>query len=132
LYDWDQYANASSWLREEGSKPNRRIALLGYSNGGSCTTWITNDGFFIDLVIALDPTIWLSMYPLENNVKTAICVHDTNWLNPVGHAYLTKGKLWDDKNQTLTTINTNDWHLSVDTDPKIQAVCYKAIALLMK
>lgn len=52
------------------------------------------------------------MVPLGKNVRRAICFHDTNPLNPVGHAYLKKGP---DFNGTLITIDTSDLHLNVDT-----------------
>lgn len=86
--------------------------ILGYSNGGSELTYVCQMGFPVDLALALDPTIWLSMVPLGKNVRRAICFHDTNPLNPVGHAYLKKGP---DFNGTLITIDTSDLHLNVDT-----------------
>jgi hypothetical protein len=87
-WDWSEYKTAGTWLQSQNQ--NKR-AIVGYSNGGSAATWVATDGFAIDLLVALDPTVWLANYALESNVKSAVCFHDTFILNPVGHARCTKG-----------------------------------------
>jgi len=126
LYSWADWRLAGAWL---ASQPTAR-ALLGYSHGGSSLTYVTNMGFLLHVAIGLDPSIWLEVDPLGNTVKDTTCFHNDNYWQPAGHAYYTKGPNWNPKNQTLTTLETEDWHLYVDTDPKIQAYCFNKIFAL--
>jgi dienelactone hydrolase len=126
VYSWDQWREAGEWLK---SQPGKK-AVLGYSNGGSEVTGVTDLGFELDLVISLDPTIWLSMSPLHRNVKEAVCFHNANWLSsfpPVGHARLSTASDFKGK---ITTIDTYDSHMRVDTDASIQAYCEAKIFAL--
>jgi hypothetical protein len=125
---WYQWRAAAAALKASPARNGR--AVVGYSNGGSEVTGISDEGFALDLVIALDPTIWIACSPLHANVKQAICVHNVNPLSsfpPVGHASLTTAA---DFKGTLRTIDTWDLHINVDSDPVIQGVVLSAIKQL--
>lgn len=126
VFGWADWRKAGQWLRSR----NGKRAVVGYSNGGSEVTGITDLGFELDLVIALDPTIWLSMSPLHGNVREAVCFHNANPFSsfpPVGHARLTTAPDFKGK---LTTIDTWDTHMDVDRDPSIQAYVESKILAL--
>jgi len=50
-----------------------KVALLGYSMGANCTTWVASAGQKIDLICAYDPSVWSYVNPIEKNVKRTIC-----------------------------------------------------------
>ena len=109
---------------------DRLWAVVGYSNGGSEATQVAADGLIVDLLVALDPTIWLACAPLHDNVKRAICFHNVNPASsfpPVGHASLSVAV---DFKGLLQTFNTWDLHNNVDTDPVIQAAVIAAVKQL--
>ena len=125
---WYQWRDAAAALKAAPASNAR--AVVGYSNGGSEVTGVSDAGFPLDLLIALDPTIWLACSPLHVNVKQAICFHNINPASsfpPVGHASLTTAA---DFKGRLRTIDTWDLHMNVDTDPVIQAVVLAAIKQL--
>ena len=126
LRHWNEWQIAGSALRVA---PDAR-AVIGYSNGASEVTNIAAMDVPIDLLISLDPTIWLAMQPLHKNVVKAICFHNVNPASsfpPVGHASLTTAPDFTGK---LTTIDTWDLHGNVDTDPEIQGACILAVRAL--
>jgi hypothetical protein len=53
--------------------------VIGYSGGGSRATWLA-DGelIIIDLMVLYDPSPSWQMKPVKDNVKRAICYHNTN------------------------------------------------------
>jgi hypothetical protein len=125
---WYQWRDAATALKAR--QPGDARAVVGYSNGGSEVTGVSDAGFPLDLLVALDPTIWLACSPLHGNVKRAICFHNVNPVSsfpPVGHASLTTAP---DFKGTLRTIDTWDLHMNVDTDPVIQAAVLAAIRQL--
>jgi len=125
---WNEWEIAASVLKVQPATTKR--AVIGYSNGASEVTNIAAEDFPIDLLISLDPTIWLAMQPLHKNVKKAICFHNVNPASsfpPVGHASLATGPDFTGK---LTTIDTWDLHGNVDTDPEIQGACILAVRAL--
>lgn len=124
-YQWELLIAARKKLPAD-----RLWAIVGYSNGASEVTQVAADGLTVDLLVALDPTIWLACAPLHNNVKRAICFHNVNPLSsfpPVGHASLTAAM---DFKGLLQTFNTWDLHINVDTDPVIQAAVIAAVKQL--
>lgn len=126
---WDDWKNAGAILKASGNKK----VIIGYSNGGSEVTGISDMAFPIDLLISLDPTIWINCSPLHDNVKEAICFHNANWLSsipPVGHNTLTTASDWKPLKQKLTIIDIYDLHMNVDKDKKIQDTCLSAIEKL--
>jgi hypothetical protein len=124
-YQWEQVIAARKKLPAD-----RLWAVVGYSNGASEAEQVAAPGITVDLLVALDPTIWLATAPLHGNVKRAICFHNVNWASsfpPVGHASLTTSP---DFKGTLQTIDTWDLHINVDTDPVIQATVVAAVRQL--
>jgi hypothetical protein len=125
---WYQWRDAAAALKAAPAADAR--AVVGYSNGASEVTGVSDQGLALDLLVALDPTIWLACSPLHGNVKQAICFHNVNPASsfpPVGHASLTATA---DFKGRLRTIDTWDLHMNVDTDPVIQAVVMAAIRQL--
>jgi len=115
---WNQWQDAANALRALPATTLRSV--IGYSNGASEVTQIAAENIPIDLLISLDPTIWLACAALHGNVKQAICFHNVNPASsfpPVGHASLTTAP---DFKGTLRTVDTWDMHINVDTDPAIQ------------
>lgn len=62
--------------RDINSHKVDKVAILGYSLGGNCATWVANmlqrD---ISLIVAYDPTVNAPLYPLGPNVKRALSYH---------------------------------------------------------
>jgi len=117
VWGWDQWDSAAAALQ---NKPGSKHVVIGYSNGASRVQNIADTGVSLDLLVSEDPTIWLETIPLRANVKKAVCFKNTNPMSsipPVGHASLVAGQGFDPKN--LVTIETQDLHANVDTDPAI-------------
>lgn len=127
---WKWYQWALVVAARKKLPADRLWAVVGYSNGASEAEQVAAAGLAVDLLIALDPTIWLATVPLQGNVKRAICFHNVNWASsfpPVGHASLSTAP---DFKGTLQTIDTWDLHINVDTDPVIQAIVVAAVKQL--
>jgi len=130
VWKWYEWASALADLQ---AKPNTKHVVIGYSNGASFVQNIANSGVLLDLLISEDPTIWLPTYPLKSNVQKAICFKNTNPYSsfpPVGHASLVAGPGFPPSR--LTTIETKDQHLSVDTDPTIIKTVVDAVNLVVQ
>jgi hypothetical protein len=135
FFNWSAWESAADWL----NTADIRVAI-GYSNGGSSATWIPYGDADtlpcrLDLLIGLDPTIWIKPALIPINVKKAVCYYNANWfiLVPtqlVGHAkyYLTD----NNKVTNLITRTIWDWHGNVDNNPQRQAEIYSMIKALIR
>lgn len=135
FFNWSAWESAADWL----NGADIRVAC-GYSNGGSSVTWIPwgdadTPAAKLDLLIGLDPTIWIKPSLIPSNVKKAVCYYNANWFifvptQWVGHAkyYLTD----DNKSTNLITKTIWDWHGAVDSNPQRQAEIYSMIRALIK
>lgn len=81
----------------------------------------------IALVVGYDPSIFATCPAIPANVKTAICFHGMNWLNPIGHALYTVA---DPRKTTLTTIKTWDTHTDIDDDDGLHGIAVAAFKKL--
>jgi len=115
VYGWSQWQSAAAWL---GAQTGKKV-IFGYSNGANETTGVSDAGFEVDLLIALDPTVWLTVSPLHGNVRRAVLFHNNSW-DIVGHARLTTGTGWNPATQKLIVIETDESHILLDQDPIIQ------------
>jgi hypothetical protein len=70
-YPWRDWVTAANrvWARKDG-----RVAVVGYSGGGSRATWLANSVLHkdIDLIVTYDPSPKWQMQNLPPNVKKAI------------------------------------------------------------
>src|ERR1700691_4935725 len=71
VWKWYQWARVVAARKKLPA--DRLWAVIGYSNGASESEQVAAGGLTIDLLIALDPTIWLATVPLQGNVNGAIC-----------------------------------------------------------
>lgn len=110
-----------NWTRCYGelmAHQNEKCAVIGYSGGGMKSTWVANgcilDGSAIkyaalpriDLLVAYDPSPAGSLQKLRDNVKKAICYHNTMPLMfGLGGGQLT--------GPHVTTINVGMQHLAI-------------------
>lgn len=135
FFPWENWQQAGEWLYTAKIK-----VICGYSNGGCSVTWIPGYAEYrepvgVDLLIGLDPTLWIYRSPIPSNVKKAVCYYNANYfvLFPtqfVGHGKysLTQGN----KTTNLITKTIYDWHGNVDKNPQRQAEIYSMIKALMK
>jgi hypothetical protein len=96
-----------------------KIVVVGYSLGAGTATLL---GWYVplDLLIALDPSVWGYNYFINKKfVKRSVLWHGTNPLEPLGHAGTNLG--FDVIHDTL------DPHLFIDLDPAIQADVFAEI-----
>jgi len=134
FFPWENWQQAGDWLADADVR-----VLCGYSNGGCTATWIPGYGEYrtptrVDLLIGLDPTIWLTRTPLTPNVKKAVCYYNANYfiLFPsqfVGHAKYSLAQ--GNKTTNLITKTIYDFHGNVDKNPLRQAEIYSMIKALM-
>jgi hypothetical protein len=80
-YEWDDWGKA--WQSIIDFDKSDKIALIGYSGGGSRATVIAGEPDprtktlpHIDLLVAYDPSPKWQMWPLHSNVTKAICYHN--------------------------------------------------------
>ena len=134
FFPWENWQQAGDWLSDADVR-----VVCGYSNGGCTATWIPGYGEYriptrLDLLIGLDPTIWLSRTPIPPNVKKAVCYYNGNYI-PWFSQFVGHGKYSltpDNKTTNLITKTIYDWHGNVDKNPQRQAEIYSMIKALMK
>lgn len=114
----------------------RPIVLVGHSMGANACTWIAEamPNVIVDLLIAFDPEPGIGTLgtmpcsPLGANVRKAVLFHGTNYWNPVGHGYLTKG---DKFRGELQEYNSSDLHAAIDDDTELHKICLDAVRKLL-
>jgi hypothetical protein len=105
--DWQSALdNARTWTVE-------KIVLIGYSMGANNITYIAQGLKHVDLLCAIQPTLWEAAVPITSNTAAAI-----EWYNPT---ILETGGLGGRK---LTGVNigyipSNDSHPYADNDPRV-------------
>ena len=101
--------------------PDIPVALIGFSLGGNSCTQVAHFVHYpIELVVAYDPSELGTIWPLENNVKKAICYTSVNYVLPYGH-----GKLVGPV--PISTYPTTDNHLAVCYDQSLHDITLAAI-----
>jgi pimeloyl-ACP methyl ester carboxylesterase len=116
--------------------PNVKHVAIGHSMGVYAITQLaakTPDVTW-DLLLAFEPVpaygtagLWRCA-PLGANVKKALVFRSTNWLNPIGHGYLTPAP---DFSGELRTIPVRRLHQNVPNGPAVQAMCVEAVKELV-
>lgn len=119
----------SHWSEIGFSGPGK-VALIGYSGGGSRATWLAAQRGVIDLLVAYDPSPKWQMKPLRENVKKAICYHNTNpemYVPFIGS--LGGGELTGIEN--IVTIDIAEQHLLVQANQELHAKTIAAVKELL-
>jgi len=128
VWTWKAWPQVVRLLIADGNA--HKHVIIGYSCGASAMEYIADTNIPLDLLVAEDPTIWLSTTPIRGNVKQAICFHNTNFLNAVGRASCEAGAGLPASR--LTTINTADLHGDVDRDTSIIKTVLNAVDVVVK
>ena len=117
-YSWDDYNTVISDIAAQAA--DTPVALIGYSLGANATSWIAHSmpQRPIALLIAYDPSIWLPMSEVGDNVDRSILYHN-NGIDPFGHARLTAPR--------LETIETWLLHVAVDFDQTLHKYTMAAV-----
>jgi len=123
VWTWKAWPEVVRLFIADGSA--HKHVVIGYSCGASATEYVADSNVALDLVVAEDPTIWLSTTAFRGNVAKAICFHNTNPINFVGRASCAVGNGFPASR--LTTINTMDIHGDVDLDTGIIATVIAAV-----
>lgn len=122
FFPWENWQQAADWL-----KPANIRGAMGYSNGGNTAAWMAvykeyREATDLDLLVGLDPTVWLDLPALTPNIKRAHYFWNGNFIpwptQFVGHgAY----SLATGNRRTQLTYDTiYSFHGNVDKDPAIQ------------
>lgn len=116
-YCWSDWQNIVPLLYpRQGGK----VAVLGYSGGGSRATWLADSSSgTIDLMVLYDPSPSWQMKPIGGNVLHAVCYHNT-WplFFGLGGGVLTTVPEYSGK---LETIDIAEQHLAVQFNPDLHA-----------
>lgn len=134
FFPWENWQQAGDWLA-----PADVRAAIGYSNGGNTAAWLAaygNNGYRtptpLDLLVGLDPTIWLDSPPLPPTVKRAHYFWNGNfipWFTQfVGHGRYTLAE--GNRTTKLTSETIYDFHGNVDKNPARQQAIYKMLRAL--
>jgi hypothetical protein len=129
VWTWKAWPQVVRLLQADGNA--HKHVIIGYSCGASAMEYIADTNIPIDLLVAEDPTIWLTTTPIRGNVQKAICFHNINPLNAVGRASCEAGAGLTPASR-LTTINTADFHGNVDIDTSIIKTVLNAVEVVVK
>ena len=108
--------------------PHPPIALIGFSLGANCTSWVADSGVPIDLLVAYDPSdgfLWWRAKPpspIGGNVRKAICYQQTG-PEMVGGAKMTGN---------VTIVETVSPHMLVQSDERLHEITLRALSQLRK
>lgn len=115
-YNWGAWTQARADIFGEMARGSK-IAIIGYSGGGSRATWIadTIPRATIDLMVLYDPSPSWQMDPISNNVKRAVCYYNRMPLMfGLGGGQL-KGTT------QIETVRIAEQHLAVQFDESLHA-----------
>lgn len=129
------WLSQSAFIRDAGRHPDARKVCIGHSMGCYAITRLAarTPDIAWDLLVAIEPapgynTLGLfSCRPLGENVKQAICFRSTNWLNPIGHGRLRKGR---DFGGDYRTIKVRSLHHKISNDAGVHDTCIDAVRRL--
>jgi pimeloyl-ACP methyl ester carboxylesterase len=126
-YQWADFQKARQSILFEELDPKNKIALIGYSGGGSRATYIASmePQPKIDLLVLYDPSPKWQMAPIYHNVKKAIC-YQNSWPLMFG---LGGGKLVA-HNSLIEIIPIAQQHLAVQFNPSLHARTIAAVKAL--
>jgi pimeloyl-ACP methyl ester carboxylesterase len=128
-YDWGDWNQA--WQASVSDKSADKIAVIGYSGGGSRATWLANDKSpRIDLMVCYDPSPSWQMLPIGDNVLKAICYHNLNPMMPSLYGMLGGGRLLPSKIagcKIILTRNISEQHLDVQFDQSLHTATIEAV-----
>jgi pimeloyl-ACP methyl ester carboxylesterase len=102
-----------------------KLVVIGYSGGGSRATWLA-DGelIIIDLMVLYDPSPSWQMKPVKDNVKRAICYHNTNpMFGRLGGGLL--------RGPHVEVVDIAEFHLDVEKDLALHAHTIAAVKELL-
>jgi hypothetical protein len=128
VWDFGSYQQIAKGIRQlpEGS----RVALIGYSGGGSRSTWIANYVYprVVDLIVAYDPSPISAMLPLRKNVRRAICYWNRHpMMLDLGGGWISGSHEVDVENHE---IKPSVQHMMVDDQSSLHAQTIEAIRTL--
>jgi pimeloyl-ACP methyl ester carboxylesterase len=126
-FSWKYPDKIVSDIRHTRRKdPDRKVALIGFSMGANCTTWVADSGVAIDLLVAYDPSaglLWWKAYPpsvIAGNVKKAYCYQQ------VGPEIVGRGVI----RGNVTVVETVSPHLFVQSDERLHDITLRALERL--
>lgn len=125
-YNWADWVTAANRIWALPSK-DTRVAVIGYSGGGSRATWLANSILHktIDLVVTYDPSPAWQMQNLPPNVKTAITYQNQRrFYFGLGGGELTGPK--------VERFQIEEPHLAVQIDERLHKITLHAIEELAK
>jgi hypothetical protein len=130
-YDWGDWDHCIDPI--VANKGADKIAVIGYSGGGSRATYLADTLYYkkpmanIDLMVLYDPSPSWQMEPIGANVKSALCYHNTDpMMFGLGGGVLTD----TDSSVPITTIDIAEQHLLVQADQKLHQRTIAAVSAL--
>jgi hypothetical protein len=124
-YTWADWITAANriWARPSD---DARVAVVGYSGGGSRATWLANSVLHkpIDLMVTYDPSPSWQMQNLPPNVKKAITYQNQVPFFSLGGGVLT--------GPNVTRMLIAEQHLLVQFDERLHRITLRAIEDLAK
>jgi hypothetical protein len=126
-YTWGSYQKA--WYDMSQTYETEKRVVIGYSGGGSRATWLANlsPHINIDLMVLYDPSPKWQMQPIQENVKQAICYHNTNPMQPSFYGWLGGGVLTGNANTHIVTEDISMQHLLVQGSVTLHAKTIEAV-----
>ena len=125
-YPWASWITAANRIWGRSAK-DCKVAVVGYSGGGSRATWLANSVLHktIDLMVTYDPSPKWQMQNLPPNVKKAI-----TYQNQIPFAFgLGGGEL---TGPNVERYMVAEDHLAVQFDERLHQITLQAIGVLAK
>ncbi len=96
-----------------------KIILIGYSWGAdNCSIIASRIGRTVDMIYALQPSVYYPTTPIGSNVLEATCVYNPNWFETFGLGF-ERFKLASGNTKTkFSLVTTSDSHPGVQYDLK--------------
>jgi hypothetical protein len=101
-----------------------KVALVGYSMGADCTSWVASAGQPIELIVAYDPSAGFGPFvaalpnPIRENVKRCICI--VHQFDPIFRPAPFKGP-------TVELVETSSWHGAIAWDEDLHKITLQAL-----
>ena len=124
-YNWGDWQTAEADIRAAVlvGPPFPKIAIIGFSGGGTRATYLANSLAYvqINLMVLYDPSPSYQMEPIGQNVRKAISyTNSAPWFFGYGGGVLT-GKA------PITLVPIAEWHMSVQADQNLHGQTVAAV-----